>query len=129
MVSVAGPAMNFILAFLFAIIYMAIVKFGGTFLLTPFGELVNITVVRIVAVNIGLGLFNLIPLPPLDGYKLFIKFLPYKAKEAIYKYEQYFHVIFLIIWITGAATYIIGPINLLVTNGFLKVAGLIFGIG
>ena len=43
-----------------------------------------------ISINIGLGVFNLIPLPPLDGSKIIMPFLPYKAKEWFTIMSNYF---------------------------------------
>lgn len=78
--------------------------------------------------NLGLGIFNLIPLPPLDGSKILINFLPYNGKQWLYNHEQIFYIIFLIIWITGIAGYIISPILNLLYSGLIHVGLSIFGL-
>jgi Zn-dependent protease len=64
----------------------------------------------IISINIGLGVFNLIPLPPLDGSKIITPFLPENAKQWFVNNEQLFYIIFMLIWITGIAGSIISPI-------------------
>lgn len=128
-VSIAGPVMNFILAFVFTLIYFAIYKFVGTnFILTNTGYVVMLIIQSIISVNIGLGVFNLIPLPPLDGSKVIMPFLPYNAKNWFARYEQVFYFIFVAIWITGIAGYIITPAISLISSGFLNLGSAIFGI-
>ena len=73
-VSVAGPIMNFVLAVVFALIYAALYRFAPTFIITQVGAIVFDMLLYLVMINIGLGVFNLIPLPPLDGSKILIKF-------------------------------------------------------
>ena len=81
-VSFAGPLMNFITAIVFALIYCAIIKFAGmTFLLSNIGVIIISIISYIVTMNIGLGVFNLIPLPPLDGSKIFLPILPHNTKS------------------------------------------------
>ena len=64
-VSFAGPLMNFITAIIFSLIYCAIIKFAGiAFTLTNVGTIVIAIILSIVTMNIGLGVFNLLPLPP-----------------------------------------------------------------
>lgn len=110
-VSFAGPLMNFITAIIFALIYCAIIKFAGmTFLLSNIGVIIISIISYIVTMNIGLGVFNLIPLPPLDGSKIFLPILPRNAKAWFIEHEQLFYFIFLIIWITGIAGRLISPI-------------------
>ena len=127
-VAVAGPLMNFILAIVFTLIYCAVFKFASGFLFTQIGEIIMYIVQYTIVVNIGLGIFNLIPLPPLDGSKIIIKFLPYNVKQWILDHEQIFYIIFLVIWITGIAGTIISPALSAMYNGLLNVGKLIFGL-
>ena len=52
-----------------------------------------------IIINIGLGVFNLIPLPPLDGSKVIKPFLPYNAKVWFENNERIFYLVFIILWI------------------------------
>ena len=81
-----------------------------------------------IIVNIGLGVFNLIPIPPLDGSKIFRRFLPYNANQWIDRNMQVIYIVFLILWITGLLSMIVAPVINAVTNGLLWVAAKIFGI-
>ena len=128
-VSFAGPLMNFITAIVFALIYCAIIKFAGTaFLMSNIGIIIIAIVSYIVTMNIGLGVFNLIPLPPLDGSKIFLPILPYNAKSWFIEHEQIFYFIFLIIWITGIAGRLISPIIGQMTSWILTFAMKVFGL-
>ena len=128
-VSAAGPITNLLLAFIFAIIYFAIYKFAGaTFLMSTVGSIVMLLIQTTIAINVGLGIFNLIPLPPLDGSKIIMPLLPYKAKQWFRNNEQIFYIIFVVIWITGIAGSIISPAINAVFSGIMNVAGAIFGI-
>ena len=109
---------------------MAVYKFGSMqFLSSDVGYVIRTILQSIVITNVGLGIFNLIPLPPLDGSKIIMPFLPYNAKQWFINNEGIFYIIFVIIWITGIAGTIISPIINIVGTGILKLAGLIFGIG
>ena len=126
-VSIAGPAMNMILAIGFTVIYFIIYKFWGTLVLT--NRILGIIMQMImytITINIGLGIFNLIPLPPLDGSKIIMPFLPYKAKEWFINNEQIFYLVFVVLWITGLAGTIISPAISWITNGFLSIGKIIF---
>ena len=129
LVSIAGPLMNFILAIIFAIIYYGIVKFAGfTFLISSTGEIVMDLISAAVSINVGLGLFNLIPLPPLDGSKVIMPFLPYKAKEFFINNEQIFYIIFVVLWITNLTSYIITPGIQAVGGWISNLAAAIWGL-
>ena len=126
-VSFAGPLMNFITAIIFALIYCAIIKFAGAgFLLNKVGTIIIAIVASIITMNIGLGVFNLIPLPPLDGSKVIMPFLPQKIKTWFINNEQIFYLVFVVLWITGLAGIIISPAISWITNGFLSIGKIIF---
>lgn len=128
-VSIAGPVMNFIIAFIFALIYYAIYKFASdSFLASTVGTAVLLIIAGVVTINIGLGVFNLIPLPPLDGSKVIIPFLPYNAKQWFYNNQRIFYIVFVLLWITGLAGTIITPGISAVSNGILGLAKMIFGM-
>lgn len=111
LVAIAGPAMNFILVILFSVIYGLLLKFATSFMLfntagVTIGSLLSYT----ISINIGLGVFNLIPLPPLDGSKVLDAFLPQKAHKWYVEHEQMLQVIFLVLWLTPISGKIIAPV-------------------
>lgn len=127
LVSLAGPIMNFILAIIFSIIYGLLIAFTDIFL-TEVGDIIGIIITSIITMNVGLGVFNLIPLPPLDGSKVLNHFLPYNAKEWLARYSQVFYIIFIVLWISGIASNIISPIITWVYEGITNLVALMFGI-
>ena len=127
-VSIAGPAMNFVLAIVFALIYCAMAKFGAGFVMTNIGTIIFTMIGYTISVNIGLGVFNLLPLPPLDGSKVILPFLPYNAKQWFINNEYIFYIAFIMLYITGFAGVIISPIIEVVTSGILSLSMLIFGL-
>lgn len=127
-VSVAGPLMNFILAIALTIIYFTIIKISNTFIMTQVGFYVMAIIEYAIIVNIGLGVFNLIPLPPLDGSKIFRNFMSYNVKQWLDKYERIFYIVFLVLWVTGLAGEIISPIIGWMSSGLMKLFATIFAI-
>ena len=127
-VSAAGPIMNFILAFVFMIVYYLLFQITSVMagLSYDWQQIIEVIIVNIISINIGLGVFNLLPFPPLDGSKILIHFLPYKAKEWFYRNGQIFYLVFLLLIITGLATIIILPIFDLVFYGMQWVVYNIF---
>ena len=120
LVSLAGPLMNFILAIISAFALGAVYMFSSTsFITSTVGSIIYILLQQILAINIGLGVFNLIPLPPLDGSKIFINYLPYNARRWVIEHGHIFYYIFLAIWITGLAGLIISPIINLIYDGLI----------
>lgn len=127
-VSLAGPIMNLLLAFLFTLVYYAIKRFAGVeFLNSTIGVIIMLLISSTISINIGLGVFNLIPLPPLDGSKIIMPFLPYKAKQWFIHNEQIFSLVFVVLWITGIAGIIISPAINWITTGILNLGKLILG--
>ena len=129
LVSLAGPMINFILAIVFSFIYYAIYKIVGmVFITTTVGEVLMLLISSTVAINMGLGIFNLIPLPPLDGSKIIMPILPYKTKQWFKNNEQIFYIVFVIIWVTGVAGKIISPIIAAGTEAVMNFVKIIMGI-
>ena len=127
-VAAAGPIMNIILAFLFTTINLAIWKFAPDFVMTQTGSIITLLLEICTSINVGLGIFNLIPLPPLDGSKIIGGFLPYNIRNKFANYYQIFHIVFVVIWITGIAGMIISPIIVLVYSGIIRIVAAMFGI-
>ena len=128
-VSLAGPLMNIFLAFVFMLIYCAIYKFASSaFLISTVGSVIMTIILYTVSINVGLGVFNLIPLPPLDGSKIIMPILTPKVKEFFINNEQIFYIIFIIIWITGIASKIISPAINGITSGIFALGKAIFKI-
>ena len=135
-VAAAGPIMNLIIAVVFEIILCLIVKFapgfnviGGTIWTSNevWGIVASI-VGGVVSINIGLGIFNLIPLPPLDGSKILSGFLPYNARNWMDSHSQIFEIVFVALWIVGILGLIISPIISIVNNGLTNLFFSMFGL-
>ena len=127
-VAAAGPIMNFILAFVFLILYYILfsVTQAVSGLSYEWQMVLQYIISYTVAINIGLGVFNLIPLPPLDGSKILMHFLSAKGKEWFYNNEQMFYIVFLVLWITGLSSVILSPIFSAVLGGFDWIVKSIF---
>lgn len=124
-VSLAGPLMNFILAILFTVVYYLLGKFApATYLVTIIMSLVLYT----IYINIGLGVFNLIPLPPLDGEKIFRNVLPYNAIQWLDRNSNTLQLVFMILWITGLLGYVVSPVVSWISNLLFTGVGTIFGV-
>lgn len=105
LVSLAGPMSNFILASLLAIPLKS-------FILPP---LLFIFLSSLIIINISLGVFNLLPIPPLDGSKILFGFLPERqASEWESLLNQYSSILLILLIIpfggSSFASRLIGPI-------------------
>ncbi len=129
LVALAGPVMNFILAFIFTLIYGLILKYAGlSFLSVTPGEVVIEMIEYAITLNIGLGVFNLLPLPPLDGSKIFIRFMPYNIRNWIYDHEMWFYMAFLVLWVTNLSSIIITPIMQWIFTVIVNAVGFLLSL-
>lgn len=130
LVSLAGVAMNFILAFITLLILGLIEKFIAPVI--PVTEasvrIYNIIYQMIyygVTINLSLGVFNLIPVPPLDGSKVLFAVLPGKYYNFILQYERYGMIILLLLLCTNVVTKIMGPCVLGIYQFYSMIVNLI----
>jgi len=95
--ALAGPVANLIMAFVFSLL-ANVPKYLWYRSPNDFTKLIFIFLRAIVSTNIGLAVFNLLPIPPLDGSRILDLFLPYKASRFLEQYEQYlrYGIIFLL---------------------------------
>lgn len=128
MVALAGPLMNFFIAIICTIAYVLIYNFGGAFYLTNMGSIIVLLLGITISVNIGLGVFNLVPLPPLDGEKIFRNLLPYKAQEWLTRNYYTMYTIFMILWIFGFLEVIVSPVISFISSGLFRIVEAVIGI-
>ena len=106
--ALAGPLVNIILSFVAAFFYLLALKNLYIYTLGD-GFLARLTYNFILflglfhSINLGLGIFNLIPIPPLDGSRLLTALLPAKAYFGIMKYERKIYFGFLIWMLLGSS--------------------------
>ena len=107
--ALAGPVSNLLLALLFTIVLKLLIMTGvlTTVATTTIGGIFFTMFLYTIQFNIIFGIFNLIPLPPLDGSKVLEYFLPQKLKGIMYTLERYSFIIILVIFCTNIASYII----------------------
>ncbi|MDX1807168.1 MAG: site-2 protease family protein [Paenisporosarcina sp.] len=98
-VSLVGPLSNFVLAFIgFSVFYFIPVN-------QSFEAFLNI----FVTLNVVLGVFNLLPLPPLDGYRIVSSLFPTKIQMKLVPLETYGSIIFLVVMLTPIGDFTILP--------------------
>lgn len=95
-VALAGPFMNFFIAFISLFVYFLLAKYD-----VNIGSYFYMLLVVIAQINIGLGVFNLIPVPPLDGSKVLGAILPEDKYFAYMKYEMYGQFIIIVLLYLG----------------------------
>ncbi|MBO5453409.1 MAG: site-2 protease family protein [Clostridia bacterium] len=127
LVSLAGPLTNFILALIFVFVYylLIVTDVMKIFVVSEF-------VLYMIYLNIGLGIFNLIPVPPLDGSKVLASFLPQKAFYKYLSFERYGSLVLLICFAVPFISNIVSAglryLRLGVLNGFEMFVRMILGV-
>lgn len=112
LVSLAGVITNFMLANIFIILIKTFIAFGIT------NEILMNFLFPFVSINIVLMVFNLLPIPPLDGYRVLSTFInTYKYPKLKFTLEQYGHYILIIALVLGLTDYVIYPVMNLVYGG------------
>ncbi len=121
-VSLAGPAMNLVVAFVFVVIYRLTVNFYTS------DNVIIYNLLRVIEyitwINIILFFFNLIPLPPLDGFHILRELLPQRQYRLVWFLEKYSTIILLLIIVTPVVSYIIIPPASYINDMFYRIMGL-----
>lgn len=124
-VSLAGPGMNFLLAIISSAAFCSLrLWVPETFYL--YEPLIAMTYIS-VSLNYALGIFNLIPLPPLDGSKIVESFLPHETARKFEMLSQYSFFILMALLLTGALSILSYPIRIctsLTLYGMARIFGL-----
>ena len=122
LVAAAGPVSNFVLAFAGLLAFRLLPPIEAMpFLLVPIKQMIRF----VFLFNVGLGVFNLIPLPPLDGGHFLPYFLPRASWGAVHKLEQYGPIILIVAVMSGATSYVVRPAMAVVAALLSSLADLI----
>ncbi|MEK5444910.1 site-2 protease family protein [Fredinandcohnia sp. FSL W7-1320] len=123
LVSVAGPLSNLLVAALALLIYIILIRVG-VFAAIPeaFGEGFETFFNLFVRLNLVLFIFNLLPFPPLDGYRIIEDLVPARIRPKLTQYEGLGIVLFLVLVITPVGDRFLYP---LLTNGVYAITDLL----
>ena len=112
----AGPLSNFLMAFVAMIFYKAAFYpyyYGDVSVL----KYIVLLLFYLVYLNISLGIFNLMPVPPFDGSRIFGALLPDRIYWKIMRYERIIFIIVMLLMVTGSSTGIIERLSAVVFDG------------
>ncbi|MBR4070972.1 MAG: site-2 protease family protein [Clostridia bacterium] len=131
--AIAGPVCNLLISFISLIIYRVLLSaFGNVNFQSQFFFNIVIYTLELFSychfLNLYLAIFNLIPIPPLDGSRLMFIFLPDKYYFGLMRYERYIKILFFILLymgiISGPLSFVAGKVSDLM--GF--IVGLVPGL-
>lgn len=122
LVSLAGPGMNFALALLAGILRVLTIalswRWGPAFHAVIFFE-------YLLIYNVYFGVFNLLPIPPLDGSKILFSLLPDRFSGFLYTLEQYGFLILILVIATGLHRVFLTPVANAVIGVITRVGALV----
>jgi Zn-dependent protease len=112
-VAAAGPVTNFSIAFISAMMMRLMIFIANSMAQAPMEIIVKPVILMLafsVYINLLLGIFNLIPVPPLDGGRVAVGLLPYRQAAAFSRIEPYGMIIIIVlVFFTNVFEYIISP--------------------
>ena len=120
LVSLAGPASNLITAFIALIILVLLAKFDF-----PFSEGTLLVFNLIIIYNINFAIFNMLPIPPLDGSHILRNLLPYELARQYEYLERYSFIFLIIILMTPVLSYIFVPLQRLIFGIFQGIVNIL----
>jgi len=109
LVSLAGPMMNILIAIIFAALTKIFLSSNVGLLMS--NDIARYTVLMFyyaISINIMLSLFNLLPIPPLDGFHILSNYIPPRNYKIIYFLHRYGSIILILLILTNITTYVIG---------------------
>ncbi len=115
LIAAAGPVSNLVMAVLGAVVFAALPgaapgDIAARAVLTPLSQLF----LQFVFLNVMLAVFNMIPVPPLDGGNVLIGILPPAGARVIEQLRPYGFIILYALMLTGALTYLLGDLTFFV---------------
>jgi Zn-dependent protease len=125
--SFAGPVANFLLSFICVFLFYALYKFAPQFIFTAAGNFISSVLSYTGLISTGFGIFNLIPIPPLDGSKVVFSFLP---DDKYYKFIEgapWMNFLFIALIFTGVLNSPLGMLRAQMISFFEMVTKMILG--
>ena len=120
LVSLAGPASNLIVSFVALIVLVLMAKMDF-----PLSEGLLVVFNLIIIYNINFAIFNMLPIPPLDGSHILRNLLPYELSRAYEQLERYSFIFLIIIIATPILHYVFVPLQKFILGIFKGIVGIL----
>ena len=115
--SLAGPLSNLVLAFITIVV---------VFVANPQSEAIGYFLDQLLLINVGLAVFNLIPVPPLDGSKIIGEIFGGKVSVFLFNMERYgIMILFALLWIFPPVSQFLSNTIYWIINGMANLAGML----
>lgn len=122
--ALAGPLSNLVMAFVFAFVGSAINSFTGS---SAAVQVIVLLISLAADINISLAVFNLLPIPPLDGSRILGAVLPDRLYEKYFRYERYIMIALMVLLFTGLLNTPLSFLNNIFHSFIYFIPNLIFG--
>ncbi len=110
--ALAGPASNLLVAFVSAILYKVVTySTYGPLAGSLLAAVLSTFLYYMIIMNVSLAVFNLLPIPPFDGSRILLAFLPQKWYFRLMQYEQYIFIAMFVILMLGMLDRPMGALN------------------
>lgn len=120
LVSLAGPASNLLTSFVALIILVFLAKIDF-----PMSDGLLVVFNLIIVYNINFAIFNMLPIPPLDGSHILRNLLPYELSRAYEQLERYSFIFLIIIIATPVLSYVFVPLQRFILGIFRSIVGIL----
>ncbi len=122
--AIAGPISNLILGFIF--IFLSVTCFYLMGIETMMGYAIYSFLIFAGMINVNLAVFNLLPIPPLDGSRILQLLIPSKYYYKFMMYERYIVIVVFVLILTGVLSRPISIISSSIISLFINISSLLF---
>lgn len=122
LVAIAGSIVNLMIAFVAMFLWFLSMSWIQT---SVWGSIISLMFQSIILMNLGLGIFNLLPIPPLDGFTVLGGLLPRRFAPQLQLLEQYGMIILILVLFTGVLGKVLSPAVIGIYYAYQKIITLI----
>jgi peptidase, M50 family len=120
LVALAGPASNLVIAFLAMLFFAVYARLG-----LPVSQGFYTVMQLLALINVNFAVFNMIPLPPLDGSRVLMAFLPGRWAYELMRLERYTFIILILLIMVGPFARLLGAVSWALYSTLAAIVGLL----